>query len=181
MSDIGLLRLPPWVDEMDASVDEAWERLRGRPGVDRLFYAASAVGDFSMVWHAFNLGRLLAKPDSRDRFVRLAAALAVESIIVNQVIKRAFDRQRPEHDAERPHHLRTPSTTSFPSGHASSAALATSLIAQRSVLGPAAGIVGAIVATSRLHVRIHHASDVLAGAAVGLAFAAAWKRIWPLD
>ncbi|MGI9622193.1 MAG: phosphatase PAP2 family protein [Acidimicrobiales bacterium] len=181
MSDIGILRLPKWVDKMDVTVDRAWENLRGRPGLDRVFYLASAAGDFSLIWHAFNVGRLLAKPEGRVRFVRLASALAVESLIVNQVIKRAFDRERPEQNVERPHHLRTPSTTSFPSGHASSAAMATSLIAQRSALGPAAGIVGAVVATSRLHVRIHHASDVVAGAAVGLALAAAWKRLWPLE
>ena len=35
------------------------------------------------------------------------------------------------------------------------------------------------VATSRAYVRIHHASDIVAGAAVGLALAAVARRLWP--
>ena len=38
----------------------------------------------------------------------------------------------------------------------------------------------AVVASSRVYVRIHHASDVIAGAALGVALAELTKRIYPL-
>ena len=40
---------------------------------------------------------------------------------MNQGVKRLFKRGRPVFEGTRPHRLRTPSTTSFPSGHASAA------------------------------------------------------------
>jgi undecaprenyl-diphosphatase len=113
--------------------------------------------------------------------VRLAAALGVESLLVNQGLKRVFRRVRPVFEGERPHRLRRPSTTSFPSGHASSAVVAASLLSDalprgRFLWWPLA----ASVAASRVYVRVHHASDVVAGAALGFALAGAVRRLWPL-
>ena len=89
-------------------------------------------------------------------------------------------RSRPEHDGDRPHHLRAPSTSSFPSGHASSAAFAVTLLNEGARYRWPLRIVGAVVGTSRIHVRIHHASDVIVGAGVGWLIALAWRRLWPL-
>lgn len=171
------LRLPEWVDDVDERVDQAWELLRGQTVTDRVFYAASAAGDFSAIWHALNLVRVIRRPDRRADGVRLALALGAESLIVNQGLKRLFRRERPTADpAERPHHLRQPSTSSFPSGHASSAVVATSLLSEGSRWAPAYRAAGFVVATSRVHVRIHHASDVVAGAAVGLVLVRGLRR-----
>lgn len=175
-----LLNLPEWVDDFDERVDELWEMLRGQPALDRMFYWASAAGDFSAIWHVYNLVRLTTTRDGGQRFLRLAGALAVESLLVNQGIKRAFRRERPVSMAEVPHRLRTPSTSSFPSGHASSATMAAMLLSERSRLGPVATVAAVVVATSRIHVRMHHASDVVAGALLGAAVATACKRAWPL-
>lgn len=175
-----LLHLPQWVDDVDDRVDQLWDVLRGQPELDRMFYWASAAGDFSAIWHVYNLVRLTTTRDGGQRFLRLAGALAVESVLVNQGIKRAFRRERPVSITEGPHRLRTPSTSSFPSGHASSATMAAVLLSERSRLGPVAAVVAVVVATSRIHVRMHHASDVVAGALLGTAVAAAWKRAWPL-
>ena len=69
---------------------------------------------------------------------------------------------------------RTPTTTAFPSGHASAAAFAAStLIAwDGKRWAPWWVTVAAVVAVSRVYVRIHHASDVAGGAVVGAALAA---------
>ncbi len=173
------LRLPAWVDDVDAVVDAWWHRFRGGPVLDHVFYGASAAGDFSAVWHAYNLARLAAGVSDRRRFVRLALAIGVESLIVNQGLKRLFRRERPAHEDERPHHLRTPSTSSFPSGHASAAAMAVTLLNERSRVRPLHVAMGGVVATSRIHVRIHHASDVLAGLVAGRLLAHLWQRLWP--
>jgi undecaprenyl-diphosphatase len=166
------------IARFDDAVDDFFElRLRGRPVVDRLFYVASELGDFSLIWHLLGAGQGLRRPDGFSRTVRLSAALGVESALVNGVVKSLFRRERPVHQGERPHRLRTPRTTSFPSGHASSAFLAASLLSSGSRAKPVYFAIATVVAASRIHVRIHHASDVAGGAALGLALGAVAKRI----
>jgi hypothetical protein len=41
------------VADLDARVDKAFDRLRGNPTTDRLFYGASALADHSMIWLMF--------------------------------------------------------------------------------------------------------------------------------
>lgn len=169
------------VGRFDAEVDRAWERLRGNPAVDRVFYSASALGDWSLIWHL--LGSAQAAVDRSNgwhRLARLSASLGVESALVNGAIKSMFRRTRPVHEGERPHALRMPATSSFPSGHASSAFMAARLLADRSRLGPVWYGVAAVVATSRVHVRIHHASDVIGGAVLGVALGEIAARVLPL-
>ncbi|MDG1086988.1 MAG: phosphatase PAP2 family protein, partial [Acidimicrobiales bacterium] len=82
--------------------------------------------------------------------------------------------------SDRPLRLRIPRTSSFPSGHASSATMAALLLADKSRFGPLYGAAAALVATSRIHVRIHHASDIAGGVAVGAVLAGVVKRLAPL-
>ena len=58
--------------------------------------------------------------------------------------------------------------------------MAAVLLADRSKLGIVYGAAAAIVALSRIHVRIHHASDVAGGLVFGSALGAIVKRIAPL-
>ena len=102
--------------------------------------------------------------------MRLSAVLGGESLLVNGVIKSALHRHRPvwEEDRPRPHRIRRPRTSSFPSGHASAAFTAAGLLSQGDPLWPLYYGVAAVVASSRVYVKIHHASDVVAGAAIGV-------------
>jgi undecaprenyl-diphosphatase len=170
------------IDRFDDAVDRLWGRaVRGHPAVDRLFYLASDLGDFSLIWHLIGTAQGLRSERDADATLRLAGVLLVESLVVNQGIKRLFRRPRPLATEPRPHHLRRPVTSSFPSGHASSAFTAAGVLsAHDPKLAPAYYTVAVVVATSRLHVRIHHASDVIAGAALGALFARAAVRLWPL-
>lgn len=172
------LRLPAWVERADLVVDDGWEALRGHRGVDRLFYAASAAADFSLLWHGLNLLRVVRGRAQRGDLIRTAAAVGLESLVVNQGLKRLFRRERPVRDARASErHVRIPSTSSFPSGHASSAVVASSLLGDGDPLRPLYRVIGAVVATSRLHVRVHHASDVAAGAAVGAMLLPVLRRV----
>ena len=111
----------------------------------------------------------------------MAILLGAESLVVNQGLKRLFRRTRPTESGDERYPVRRPSTSSFPSGHASSAFFAASLLSERDrALAPLWFSLAAVVATSRAYVRIHHGSDVVAGAAVGLALAAVAKRLWPV-
>ena len=174
--------LPTRIDRFDDIVDRAWGRaLRDRPAVDRVFYLASELGDFSLIWHIIGTAQGLRSDRDADATVRLAAVLLVESLVVNQGIKRLVNRPRPQPTEPRPHDLRKPLTSSFPSGHASSAFTAAGVLgAHDPALRPLYYAIAAVVATSRVHVQIHHASDVIAGAAVGAVFARLALRLWPL-
>ena len=172
--------MPNWIDRFDDAVDQHWSRLlRGRPTVDRMFYAASELGDFSLIWHLIGAAQGVRSDRHADDALRLAATLMVESIAVNQGIKRLFKRPRPMAVDPRPHHLRKPLTSSFPSGHASAAFTAAGVLgAHDPHLRPLYYAVASVVATSRVHVQIHHASDVVAGAVVGALFAKAANSFW---
>ncbi len=170
---------PSAVERFDDAVDRAFDRLRGDPLLDRTFYTASELADFSLIWFLLGTAKALNSPDRRRELVRLSTAIGLESLVVNQGVKRLFDRQRPVHEHERPHRLRRPLTSSFPSGHASAAFTAAALLSEDSRLKSLYYGAAVVVATSRVYVRIHHASDVLGGAAVGIAFGALARRIWP--
>lgn len=167
------------IDRFDVFVDELFDHLRGNPIADRVFYVASELGDWSLIWHLLGTAQGLVRPDGFERALQLSAALGVESGLVNGGIKNLFRRQRPvlAEGVTRPHRLRTPRTTSFPSGHASSAFMAATLLSRDSHAAPLFFAIAAIVAASRVHVRIHHASDVVGGAALGLALGAVAKRL----
>lgn len=168
------------VDEWDVRVDEWFDQWRGNPIVDRVFYAAAELGDHSMLWHLLAAGRAAASARAEPSSLRLVLALGVESGLVNGVVKSLFNRSRPVLTTERPLRLRIPRTTSFPSGHASSATMAAILLADKSRIAPVYYAAAAIVAASRIHVRIHHASDIAGGVVVGAALGALVKRVAPL-
>ncbi|MBK9179047.1 MAG: phosphatase PAP2 family protein [Acidimicrobiales bacterium] len=165
------------VAAFDRQADTALDPLRGHPVADRVLYAASELADFSLLWHLIGAAEGLRSAPAARRSVRFAIALGAESLLVNQGVKRLFERGRPRHDGHRPHHLRRPSTSSFPSGHASAAFFAATILsAGRPRTAPALFGLAGLVGTSRAYVRIHHASDVVGGAAVGLVLGALARR-----
>ncbi len=174
--------LPAAVHQLDNRIDAAWETIRGNPTVDRIFYSASEMGDFGLIWMAAaGVHALSGSPLQGRALVRMAGALAVESVVVNQGIKRLFRRQRPTFDGARPHGLRSPSTSSFPSGHSTSAVTAAILISQTSPIpAPMWWGVAALVASSRVHVKIHHASDVAGGMLIGVGIGTLIRHLVPI-
>jgi undecaprenyl-diphosphatase len=170
--------LGPIVERFDEAVDLALERLRGRPVLDRVFRTASHVGDFSLVWHTINV--LMGIRHRRPRqVVTFAMLIGVESLVVNQGVKRLFRRPRPTVTGEDGLRVRQPTTSSFPSGHASAATFAAGLLARRAgwPLSIAIRTSAAVVGMSRAYVRIHHASDVAAGFITGAALLTGTRRL----
>ena len=170
----------PMVAAVDAAGIRAAASLQGRPQLDRALYALSELANHSVLWHGINLvDAALGDRNRRRRAVRRSIVLAVEQAVVNGPLKSSVRRARPEHLEERPHTLRTPRTSSFPSGHASAGACSASLLTEDLGHGWIWWSLAGAVAWSRVHVGIHHASDVAAGAAVGAGIAAAARRAWP--
>ncbi len=109
--------------------------------------------------------------------------MGIESALTNGPIKMMFRRVRPESDVEPheplPYGMHRPITSSFPSGHAASAFTAAMLL-RDSPLAPAFFVLAGLVATSRVYTKMHHASDVLVGSALGLVMGAVARRLLPL-
>jgi undecaprenyl-diphosphatase len=168
------------VHQFDDAVDRALDRVRGHEPSDRILYALTELADFSLLWHLIGWARALRSDRDLQAAVRLSTTLAAESGFVNGLLKSLFERERPVHQGPRPHRLRVPLTTSFPSGHASAAFVTASLLAPESKRPAFWYGLAATVAYSRVHVRIHHASDVIGGAALGLVMGKAARKIWRL-
>lgn len=169
----------PSVDAFDERVDQLLEIVRLSKTAGRVFLAASRLGDFSVVWHLIAVSRAMTGRKRASQALAIAALLGAESLIVNQGVKRIFKRDRPTSSGDDRFEVRTPSTSSFPSGHASAATFAavvlTTLDGKKSA--PLWFGIAAIVGTSRAFVRIHHASDVIGGAFVGLILGLAVRPI----
>jgi undecaprenyl-diphosphatase len=169
------------IERFDQAVDNAFDRLRGTEPADRIFYALTELADFSLLWLLIAASRAAANEKQLPMAVRVGVLLPLESVVVNAGIKSAFKRERPVPDRQRPYKLRVPLTTSFPSGHSSAAMMAAILLSENSRVKPLYWGLAGLVASSRVYVQIHHASDVVGGLAVGVVLGNVAKRAWPLD
>jgi undecaprenyl-diphosphatase len=111
-----------------------------------------------------------------------AALLAIATlggIVLNNLLKMGFDRPRPQIFEWGTHAM----SSSFPSGHAMSAAIVYSTVAylaarlqrnhaSRILTMTFAALMIVSIAASRIYLGVHYPSDVLAGAIIGLAWAA---------
>jgi undecaprenyl-diphosphatase len=167
------------VGHFDLAVDRAFDTLRGNPVADRVFYAASELGDFGLVWVLLGTVKGLRKGGDLEAALKLTAAMGVESVLVNGIVKSFFRRTRPPWEVERPLRVRRPLTSSFPSGHATAGFSAAMMLSEDDELAPLYFALAAIVATSRIYVKIHHASDVAGGIALGLLLGVIGRRLTP--
>ncbi len=170
------------VQRFDDMVDGWFDHLRGTEPADRILYALTELGDFGLIWLLLGWAKAPRSDADARAALRLTAALGVESVVINGLVKSQFKRERPVVQEPRPHKMRVPLTTSFPSGHSSTAMLAGLLLTQKASTATKVAVfgLGALVAASRVHVRIHHASDVVGGVAVGLVLGTVARRVWPL-
>jgi undecaprenyl-diphosphatase len=162
------------VAAFDAAADRLVDRYRS-PALDAVAYRLSSAADHSLLWHALGAARALVRGgDVRDA-ARFSVAMGIESIVTNGAVKSLFGRVRPVEyaDVEFRHGLHRPLTSSFPSGHAAAAFCAATLLGG----GPGWFLLAAAVASTRVYVRLHHASDVVAGAGLGLVLGAVLRPL----
>jgi undecaprenyl-diphosphatase len=163
--------LPERVVAFDEAVDKAVDRVRS-PALDAVAYRLSSAADHGLLWHACGVTRALLRGGDVRGAARFSLAMGVEAALTNGPVKSLFKRVRPFDYAEVAfsHGLHRPITSSFPSGHATAGFCAATLLG-----GGAWYVVAAAVAATRVYVRLHHASDVVAGAALGLTLGLAMR------
>ncbi len=145
------------------------------PPFDWLFVGLSAIGQAAIVWIA--LAPVLAlwarKPVVFTTLVTAATVWTADLVTVG--LKAVFDRERPyEVVTTADPLLRWDVSSSLPSGHAATSAAGALILAY--LLGRGAwllALLAAAIGFSRVYVGVHYPLDVLVGAAIGVAVAAA--------
>lgn len=171
------------VQAVDDRVDTWFEPYRGRPGLDGAAKVITGLGDHGFMWAAITAWRARRSGPERGRALRALAVAGLESRLVNSTVKRSVGRSRPDRTGLGvtiggiP--VREPTSSSFPSGHTLAAFCAATVMCRpgdrsgNALLLAAAGLVG----LSRLHLRAHHASDVLGGAVIGTTLGLVGRRL----
>lgn len=142
--------------------------------LDKVMPVITSLGNAGLVWIAAGVIMLFFKRYRKAGFTMLVGLL-VGFLLGNLLIKNLVARPRPfELDPTIQLLITAPTDRSFPSGHTlSSACAATVLFRSRREIGKAIGIaaivLACLIAFSRLYLQVHFPSDVLGGAAIGIA------------
>ncbi|MFD9498132.1 bifunctional phosphatase PAP2/diacylglycerol kinase family protein [Streptomyces sp. NPDC060035] len=176
-------RWQTWLHQCDLA---AFQSVAARhwPGAEPLLPRLSRSANHGLLWFgaAAGMAALGSSARSRRAALRGIASLAVASAAINTVGKGAVRRERPILDLVPVIRQlkRQPFTTSFPSGHAASAAaFATGVALESKGWGAVVAPVAVAVAASRVYTGVHYPSDVLAGAALGIGAAFALRGVVP--
>ncbi len=125
----------------------------------------SNLADYGLIWVALAAVKARRRGPDRRRAVVALATAGFSSLIVSRMVKTAVERERPDDHLAAT--VRTPSSSSFPSGH-TLAAFCTAFVLADSDTQTAANVgFAAAVAASRVHLEAHHPTDVIGGAAIG--------------
>jgi membrane-associated phospholipid phosphatase len=147
---------------------ELLRRLRNLPHwawVDSALRWDSRLREHAVLWIALGLGGAAVDPDRRGEWTRAAGTIALTETI-SQFIKAVVRRPRPSPAAQPP--VVVAPGFSFPSAH-TAAAVAAGFVFPTRVLRRSLRVIAALTASSRPYLGVHYPSDVLAGAALGLA------------
>jgi membrane-associated phospholipid phosphatase len=142
------------------------------PLLDGPLRRISGFANFSKPWFVIAAAvAVLGGPRGRRAAVTGIAAIGLSSLLVNQPMKLAGERRRPDRTqlgVPESRWVPMPSSTSFPSGHSgSAAAFAVSVGDLLPELSLPLRMAAAVVAFSRVYTGVHYPSDVVVGAAVG--------------
>ncbi|HSZ70776.1 MAG TPA: phosphatase PAP2 family protein [Solirubrobacteraceae bacterium] len=148
-------------------------RTRGHNArAERAVSAFSRLGEHGGIWIALGVaGALLDTPEQRRRWQRGGAVVGAVYLL-NTALKLLVRRPRPQLPGLPPL-TSTPTQLSFPSAHAATSFAGARLYSRIGLpAAPLYALAGAL-SLSRLYLGVHYPSDVLGGALLGTALAAA--------
>jgi undecaprenyl-diphosphatase len=162
-----LKKLVHKIRDLDRALFRAVFRLKWSP-LTAVMRAFTFVGTAGALWGLLAAGAFLVTGLQPSHLLVPWAAVAL-SWTLAEGSKYLFNRARPLiDDTELAPLIKTPSSSSFPSGHAATAAAgALSLSAVYPSFTPALVLAGFFVALSRVYLGVHYPFDVLAGALIG--------------
>lgn len=152
------IKILDWIQDLHGPVGDAFW-----PLVTRL-------GDRGMIWILL-AAVLLIIPRTRKSGAVLAAALCVDLVLCNRILKPVIARVRPFNvNTAVSLLIPKPGDFSFPSGHtaASFTAAAALYFGGEKKLWKPALVLASFIAFSRLYLYVHYPTDILGGMAVGV-------------
>jgi undecaprenyl-diphosphatase len=173
-----------WIAAVDTAVDNYFEPYRGNAAADAAAKIVAGLSDHGLVWALEAAWRGRRSGPGRRTIVRDLAVAGISSSVVNAAVKSVVGRARPDSTTLelRAGHVpvREPTSSSFPSGHTLAAFCTATVMAdpERPAASTARFAFAGLVGLSRVHLRAHHASDVLGGMAIGLAVGALGRRLF---
>lgn len=147
-----------------------WFQTLHTPFLDKIMVFITRLGDAGIIWIVLSIVLLLI-PKTRKSGVVMVAALVVDVILCNIVLKNLVARTRP-YDVNTGVHLLVAKLHdySFPSGHtaASFASVTALYLAGEKKLWKFALVLACLIAISRLYLYVHYPTDVLGGILFGV-------------
>ncbi len=139
------------------------------PALDCTLIAVTRAANYSRLWLVLASAlAVFGGGQGRRGAGRGLIAIAIAAGVANGPAKLLARRRRPS-SRSRPALIRTPRSTSFPSGHSAAAfAFVTGACAELPVLAPALVPLAGAVAYSRVHTGVHYPSDVAVGMGIGI-------------
>lgn len=140
------------------------------PLLDKILAFITSLGNAGIIWIVLAVV-LLILPKTRKTGIIVAAALLMDLVLCNLILKNLVARVRPyDVNTAIAILIKKPLDFSFPSGHtaASFAAMTALFLAKMKKAWIAALILAVLIAFSRLYFYVHYPTDVLGGAVVGI-------------
>ena len=134
----------------------------GNPRVLRVIEQFSKLGEHGAIWVAIGLGGAAVDAPRREEWLRGVRRVGL-AYAVNQLVKVVVRRERPADQR-----AATLTNLSFPSAHTTTSFCGARMFGR---LGFPGYPLAVALALSRLALRVHHPSDVVAGAALGTVIA----------
>lgn len=148
------------------------------PILDKIMVWITSLGDAGMIWILLT-AIFLIMPKTRRTGSIMLAALLVQTILCNVILKNLFARTRP-YDVNTTIQLLVPKLQdfSFPSGHTSASfTIVSALYFAKDSLWKPTLILACLIAVSRLYLYVHYPTDVLGGIILGILSGYAGYRI----
>lgn len=140
------------------------------PLLDKILAFITSLGNAGIIWIVLAVV-LLILPKTRKTGIIVAAALLMDLILCNLILKNLVARVRPyDVNTAIAILIKKPLDFSFPSGHtaASFAAMTALFLAKMKKAWIAALVLAVLIAFSRLYFYVYYPTDVLGGAVVGI-------------
>ena len=155
---------------LELAILDGIQDLFGCALLDTLMPLVTALGNAGIVWIVCAV-LLLLRRSTRKTGLSMAAALILELLVCNLLLKPLVDRVRPfELNTAVQLLITAPADGSFPSGHTGASFASTVvLFRSRSRLRWPALLLSILIAFSRLYLYVHFPTDVLAGVVIGSA------------
>jgi undecaprenyl-diphosphatase len=156
------------IRDLDRALFRVVFRVKWSP-LTSVMRAFTVIGTAGFLWGTLAAGAFLFTGLRPSHLLVPWAAVALAWTLAEGA-KYLFNRARPFiDDTEVAPLVKTPSSSSFPSGHSATAAAgALTLSAVYPAFAPALGLAGFLVALSRVYLGVHYPFDVLAGVLIGV-------------